>query len=154
LELAQGDAGKAEIRAAEAQVAQAQAGLDIAQATLQDSRLAAPFDGTIALVSIEPNQSVQAGATAILIGNLSKLEVETTDLAEVDVVKVQIGQTANVTADAYADRIFKGQVARIASSSSDRRGDKVFKVIIALGDDAVNVLRWGMTTKVDIIVGK
>jgi len=154
LDLAQGEAGKAEIRASEAQVTQTLAALNVAQAGLQDSALVAPFDGTVSLVSVETNQSVQAGDTAVLIGDLSKLEVETTDLAEVDVVKVQLRQTANVTADAFPDKIFKGQVVRIATASNDRRGDKVFKVVIALGDDAVNVLRWGMTTKVDIIVGK
>jgi len=154
LDLAQGNAGKAEISAADAQVKQAQAALDVAKAVLQDAALIAPFDGTVALVSVEVNQSVSPGATAVLIGNLSKLEVETTDLAEVDVVKVLIGQTANVTADAFPDKIFKGQVVRIATSSSDRRGDKVYKVVIALGDDAIKVLRWGMTTKVDIVVGK
>jgi len=154
LDLAQGNAGKAEISAADAQVKQAQAGLDVAKATLQDAALIAPFDGTVALVSVEVNQSVSPGVAAVLIGNFSKLEVETTDLAEVDVVKVLIGQTAKITADAFPDKIFLGQVVRIATSSSDRRGDKVYKVVIALGDDATNVLRWGMTTKVDIIVGK
>lgn len=154
LDLAQGNAGKAEISSADAQVKQAQAALEVAKSTMQDAALVAPFDGTVALVSIEANQSVSAGVAAVLIGNFSKLEVETTDLAEVDVVKVLIGQTANVTADAFPDKIFKGQVVRIATSSSDRRGDKVYKVVIALGDDATQVLRWGMTTKVDIIVGK
>jgi multidrug resistance efflux pump len=154
LDLAQGNAGKAEIAAADAQIKQAQAGLEVARSTLQDVALTAPFDGTIALVNVEPNQSISPGVNAILLGDFSKLEVETTDLAEVDVVKVQLGQSANVTADAFPDKIFQGQVVRIATSSSDRRGDKVFKVVVALGEDAASVLRWGMTTKVDIIVGK
>lgn len=154
LDLAMGDAGKAEIKAADAQVAQTKAALDVAKAALQDAVLIAPFDGTVALVSVEVNQSVAPGALAVLVGDLSKLEVETTDLAEVDIAKVAIGQTANVTADAFPDKVFKGPVVRIASSSSDRRGDKVYKVVIALGDDAASVLRWGMTTKVDIIIGK
>ncbi len=154
LDLAMGDAGKAEIKAADAQVAQTKAALDVAKAALQDAMLIAPFDGTVALVSVEVNQSVAPGALAVLVGDLSKLEVETTDLAEVDIAKVAVGQTANVTADAFPDKVFKGPVVRIASSSSDRRGDKVYKVVIALGDDAASVLRWGMTTKVDIIIGK
>lgn len=154
LDLVQGNAGKAEISSAEAQIKQAQAALDVTKSSMQDAALSAPFDGTVALVSVEANQSVSPGVAAVLIGNFSKLEVETTDLAEVDVVKVFNGQTANITADAFPDRIFKGQVARIATASSDRRGDKVYKVVIALGDDATNVLRWGMTTKVEIIVGK
>lgn len=154
LDLAMGDAGKAEIKAADAQVAQTKAALDVAKAALQDAVLIAPFDGTVALVSVEVNQSVAPGALAVLVGDLSKLEVETTDLAEVDIAKVAVGQTANVTADAFPDKVFKGPVVRIASSSSDRRGDKVYKVVIALGDDAASVLRWGMTTKVDIIIGK
>jgi multidrug efflux pump subunit AcrA (membrane-fusion protein) len=154
LDLALGDAGKAEIKSAEAQVAQTKAALDVAKAALQDAALFAPFDGTVALVSAELNQSVSPGTLIVQVGNLTKLEVETTDLAEVDVAKVAIGQTANVTADAFPDKVFKGQVVRIAASATDRRGDKVYKVVVSLGDDAVNVLRWGMTTKVDIVVGQ
>ncbi len=154
LDLAMGDAGKAEIKAAEAQVAQTKAALDVAKAAWQDAALVAPFDGTVALVSAEVNQSISPGALIVLIGDLSKLEVETTDLAEVDIAKVVVGQPANVTADAFPDKVFKGQVVRIAASASDRRGDKVYKVVVSLGDDVVDVLRWGMTTKVDIIVSR
>jgi HlyD family secretion protein len=154
LDLAMGDVGKADIKAAEAQVAQAKAALDVAKAGLQDSALVAPFDGTVALVTAEANQSIVPGALIVQVGNLTKLEVETTDLAEVDISKVAIGQTANVTADAFPDKVFRGQVLRIATSATDRRGDKVYKVVVSLGDDAINVLRWGMTTKVDILVGK
>lgn len=154
LDLAMGDAGKAEVKSAEALVAQTKAALDVAKAAMQDAALFAPFDGTVALVSAEVNQSITPGTLIVLIGDLNKLEVETTDLAEVDIAKVTVGQAANVTADAFPDKVFKGQVIRIAASASDRRGDKVYKVIVSLGDETVNVLRWGMTTKVDIIVSK
>lgn len=154
LDLAMGDAGKAEVKSAEALVAQTKAALDVAKAAMQDAALFAPFDGTVALVSAEVNQSITPGTLIVLIGDLTKLEVETTDLAEVDIAKVTVGQAANVTADAFPDKVFKGQVVRIAASASDRRGDKVYKVVVLLGDETVNVLRWGMTTKVDIIVSK
>ncbi len=154
LDLAQGDAGQAEIKAAQAQVDQAQAALELAQAAAQDALLVAPFDGTVSLVSMDIGQVVAPGATVMLFGNLGQMQVETNDLAEVDVRKILVGQAVNVTVDAFPGKIFKGRVIRVAPAASDRRGDKVYKVTLDLPDGAVAGLRWGMTATVEIVVGE
>lgn len=171
LDLAQGDAGKAEIQAAQAQVDQTRAALELAQAVARDALIVAPFDGTVSLISVDVGQVVSPNTPVISFGNLSKMQVETNDLAEVDVAKVAIGQTANIAVDAIPGKTFQGKVVRVASAATDRSGKKVFKAVIDLqvadpstgsgqapavpsGDASAAGLRWGMTANVDIIVGK
>jgi HlyD family secretion protein len=139
---------------AEAQVAQSQAALDLAKTNLQDAALTAPFDGTITEVDVEVGQIASPGAPTFILANLSKLQVETVDLAEVDVAKVAVGQPVSIRLDALPEETFTGQVQRIAQQSNDHRGDKVYRVTIALPDGPESGLRWGMTANVDIEVNK
>lgn len=137
---------------AQAQVDQAQAALDLAKIAAEDAVLAAPFDGTVAAVPVDVGQVVAPGMPAITFGNLAKLEIETTDLAEADVTRVEIGQPVEVTLDALPDQTLTGQVARIASLANDHSGDKVFKVTVDLPETAG--LRWGMTANVEMDMRK
>lgn len=153
LDLLQGDAGKAEIRAAQAQVEQAKAALDLAKTVAQDALLVAPFDGTVAAISVDVGQVVAPSAPTMSLGNLSSLQIETTDLAEADVAKVAVGQPTNVTLDAFPDQTFQGRVLRVSPMANDRRGDRVFKVTIDVPEGAAAGLRWGMTANVEIVTG-
>ena len=139
---------------AQAQVSQAQAALQVAKAAAQDTMLAAPFDGAVALVNVDIGQVVSPGTVAVSFYNQTKLQVETKDLAEADVAKVSVGQPVNVKVDAFPGKVFKGQVLRIASVASDYRGDQVYKVTIDLPEGVAAGLRWGMTANVDINVGE
>lgn len=137
---------------AQAQVGQAQAALDLAKLAAGDAVLVAPFDGTVAAIPVDVGQVVAPGTPAITFGNLAKLQIETTDLAEADVTRVAMGQPVNVTLDALPDQILTGQVIRIASIANDHSGDKVFKVTVDVADTAG--LRWGMTANIEMSVGK
>lgn len=146
--------GAAEVRAAQAQMDQAQAALDVAKANLSDALITAPFDGSISLLSADVGQVVIPGEQIVQMGDPSRLQVETTDLAEVDVAKVAAGQAVNVSVDAFPGKIFKGTVTRVAQAANEKSGKKVFKVVIDLPDTAESGLRWGMTANVEIVVGQ
>lgn len=139
---------------AEAQVAQAQAALEIAKASLQETSIAAPFAGTIAQVNVNVGDFAAPGTPAIIIGDLTKLRIETTDLSEVDVAKVKVGQAVKVTLDALPNQTLHGTVARIAPIANESRGDKVFRVWIDLQEGIESGLRWGMAAGVEINVSK
>lgn len=151
---AQVDAALAARDAAQVQVQSAQAALDTAKSQADDYALVAPFDGTLAAKNIEVGQVVQPGAPAFDLGDLGQLQIETTDLAEVDVTKVDIGQAVSVTFDGLPGKAFDGKVTTIAPEANDHRGDQVYKVTIQLTDAAGAALRWGMTANVQIDVGK
>jgi HlyD family secretion protein len=149
---AQVDAAQAARAVAQTQANSAQAALDLANAQLADYVLVAPFDGTLAGKSIEIGQVVQPGAPAFDLGNLDDLQVETTDLAEVDITQVSVGQAVNITFDGLAGKTFSGKVISIAPEANDHRGDQVYKVTIDLPDAATSGVRWGMTANVSIQV--
>ncbi len=137
---------------AQAQVDQAQAALDLAKIAAGDAVLVAPFDGTVAAIPVDVGQVVAPGTPAMTFGNLAKLEIETTDLAEADVTRVALGQPVRVTLDGLPDQTVTGQVARISPIANDHSGDKVFKVTVDLAD--TTGLRWGMTANVEVDMGK
>jgi RND family efflux transporter MFP subunit len=141
------------LESAQAEADRAQAVLDSANATLAaQSTLVAPFDGTVASVEISPAETVVPGRVVITMGDLSKLQVETKDLSERDVPRVQTGQTASIFIKAL-NQEFSGKVIDISRISSTVGGDVVFKVTIDL-DEQPQGLLWGMSADVKIETGK
>ena len=136
------------IDSAQADVERAQANLDSAKATLAQATLLAPFDGTVAEVDISRAETVIPGQVVILMGDLSKFKVETTDLSERDVMGVKAGQSASVFIQAL-NQTLTGKVIDVASVSTTVGGDVVYKATIEL-DTQPQGLRWGMTVDVSI----
>lgn len=131
---------------AKAQVFQAEEALNSARLALEKSELTAPFDGTVAELPVKEGELIGAQSKALTLADFSAWTVETDDLTEIDVVLVQVGQEASVTADAMPDREFRGKVTKIAPRSQTKRGDQTYTVTVELGQDALEAgLRWGMT---------
>lgn len=151
LDLLTAGARAEQIAAAEAQLDQAQAGLEAAQARLDQAALTAPFDGTVMRVEIETGETASPGVPVLLLADVSRWRVQTSDLSESDVVLVEPGQTVTVTLDSFTDRTFTGSVADIASVSETNRGNVTYAVTIQL-DPTDAPLRWGMTAFADIHV--
>lgn len=137
---------------ADAQVQQAQASLEIAQATLAQGTLVAPYKGTVVSLNIASGQIVQPGQVIAVIGDLDHLQIETTDLSERDIAKVQIGQNATVHVKAL-NRDFTGKVVMIAPMAIKHNADWVYKVTVELDAPPQNLL-WGMSADVEIQTGK
>ena len=134
-------------------VAKAQALVDSAKAVLAaQSDLTAPFAGTVISVDISPYETVTPGQVVIVLGDLSKYHIETTDLSERDVTQVQVGQSATVFIEAL-DAEFPGTVVDVARISSEIGGDVVYKVTIELDEQPAGLL-WGMSADVEIRVGE
>lgn len=141
------------LQSAQAEADRAQALLDSAKATLAtQSTLVAPFDGTIVTVDISSGETVVPGGVIITMGDLSSFQVETTDLSERDIPRVQIGQNATVFIEAL-NQEFPGKVMDISRVSSTVGGDVVFKVTVDL-DEQPQGLLWGMSADVKIETGK
>ncbi|MHB8779388.1 MAG: efflux RND transporter periplasmic adaptor subunit [Anaerolineales bacterium] len=141
------------IEVAENEVARAQALVDSAKATLDaQSHLTAPFAGAVISVDISPAETVVPGEVVIVLGDLSRFRIETTDLSERDINKVKIGQNANVFVDAL-DKEFAGKVVEVALTSTTLGGDVVYKVTIDFNRQPQGLL-WGMSADVDIHVEK
>jgi HlyD family secretion protein len=140
------------IEKAEAGVQQAQASVESAQAKLAQGTLMAPFDGTVTSLNIIAGEFVAADQAVVTLATLDQLQVETTDLREVDIPNVQIGDPANVFIEALNKNI-SGKVIRISPRADTVGGDVVFKVTIAL-DEQPEGLLWGMTAEVEVLSGE
>ena len=137
-----------DVALAEVRIANAETQLTAAKETLKDLELAAPFDGVISQVNINPSEWVAPGSPVLLIADLEHLQVETTDLGEIDVAQIVEGDIAVVTFDALPDLVLEGTVFSIAPKAAEGSGVN-FPVIIELSE-IPPALRWGMTAFVDI----
>lgn len=135
---------------ATSKVEQMRAALEATKATLAQGTLMAPFDGTIVKMDVAPGEYVQPAQVVIVIADLQNTRIETTDLSELDVSTVEIGQPANVYIDAL-DKEFPGRVTAISPIAGTLGGDVVFKVTVQLNEQPSDLL-WGMSADVEIEV--
>jgi len=134
-------------------VERAQALLDLANANLAaQSELIAPIDGTVIEVNTGPSETVTPGQVVIVLADLTRFQVETTDLSERDVTKIQNGQSATIFIEALGDE-FTGKVVDVDRIGSTLGGDVVYTVTIAFTQQPKGLL-WGMSADVDIEIGK
>ncbi|MFP3895658.1 MAG: HlyD family secretion protein [Anaerolineales bacterium] len=151
LALARAPAREEQVRVAEAGVAQAEAAVERAKIALAETVLRAPFAGTVARIELDLGESVIAGTPIISLGDLERFQIKTTDLDEIDVARVDEGQSADLTFDALPDVRLEGTVQRIDLKADTTAGGITYQVIIDL-DEMDPRLRWGMTAFVDIEV--
>ncbi len=129
------------------QLAVLEARLDAAEAGVSAFSVIAPFDGVVADLNAKAGSSINAGQIAVTIADFSSWLIETTDLTEIDVVKLSEGQPVTVTLDAIPDAKLDGVIAAIGETYEEKQGDIVYAVTVGLGDSHPN-LRWGMTAVV------
>ncbi|TKJ31507.1 MAG: hypothetical protein CEE40_01600 [Chloroflexi bacterium B3_Chlor] len=141
-----------DVAVADAQVAQAELALSQALSAVEDAGLSAPFAGTIGALRVREGEMVSPGAPAVVLGDVSEFKVETTDLNEIDIYLVQVGQEVELTFDALPERSMRGVVTRMAPMASLEQGGTNYTVTIELEEQDPG-LRWGMTAFVDIFMG-
>lgn len=123
---AQYNAALQNIRSLRAGVSSAQTQLGAANKNLGRTTIVAPMDGVVSLLNVKKGERVvgtaqMAGTEMMRVADMSTLEVRV-DVGENDIVKVSIGDSADVEVDAYNNRKFKGVVTQIASSTNKTGG--------------------------------
>lgn len=163
------EVAKATKQSAYYNVQSASASVTEARDNLGRTTIYSPADGTISVLNVELGERVlgtqqMAGTELLRVANLNNMEVEV-DVNENDIVKIKIGDEANVEVDAYLKKKFKGVVTSISNSASTTlTSDQVtnFKVKVRILKDSYQDLlegkpstyspfRPGMTATVDII---
>jgi len=124
--------------------------LEAARSALSDLELKAPFTGTTSKINVREGEWVTTGQNAMLLADLSTLQIETTDLNEIDVARISEGAQVVITFDALPGENIMGTVEKIAARSSEGSGVN-YTVTISM-DERPEKLRWGMTAFVDIQV--
>jgi HlyD family secretion protein len=135
----------------ELEIAKAQ--LDAAKETLRNFELTAPFDGTVASVNVNVGDQIGPEIPAIGVADFSQWIVETTDVTELEVVKLKIGQTATMVPDALPNVVITGKIDSISQSFVQQGGDIDYKVRITV-DKVDPLIRWGMTVEATFMPGQ
>ena len=109
------------VKSAEYSILSAQASLQETLDNLSRTTLRAPQAGIVTALVKEVGESVQgngfvAGEIVMKISNLSLMEVDI-EVNESDIVRVKIGNDAEIEVDAYLDETFKGHVSEIGNTA-------------------------------------
>jgi len=146
---AQSGPDKDQLALAQKRLANAQAQVTAARAAMDNFDLTAPFSGTVVDINITVNELVKPGGWAILVADFGSSEaptwyVDTSDLTELEVVKISVGQQVRILPDALPGVELSGVVTEISSVATTQAGDITYKVRVRL-DQSDPRLRWGMT---------
>ncbi|HSD53983.1 MAG TPA: HlyD family efflux transporter periplasmic adaptor subunit [Burkholderiales bacterium] len=127
------------------------------EATLADTRLVAPIDGTVMSRLAEPGELVPPGRPIATLVDLGALYARVY-IPEREIAKVRLGNPARLYADAFPERPFAGKVVEIAERAEftpkdahvkDEREKLVFGVKVAI-DNPAGELKPGMPVDVQI----
>jgi HlyD family secretion protein len=138
-----------QVALADASLKNAEAQLNSAQAALDNMQMKAPFDGEIISLDIQPGQYVAPGVPVAKLADVSKWQVESTNLTELNVVYLQEGNKAIITFDALPDNQFPGTLVKIRSLGENKQGDIVYTVVFDL-ENIDDRLKWNMTCSANI----
>lgn len=131
-------------------IAAAKARVAAAQATLNQSKIIAPFDGVITDASVIKGDQVSLGEMAFQMDDLSHLLIDL-EVSEVDINSISVGQEVTVDFDAVQGKDYRGEVAAVAGAGTSSSGSVDFKVTVEL-TDADELVKPGMTAAVLIQV--
>ena len=138
---------KDQLALAQAQLDNAKAQVVAAQSNLSSYVLTSPFDGVVADVAVKVGEQVGTDTRAVSVADTSSWTIETTDVTELEVVNLAIGQRATFTADALSGVTMHGTITEISQSSFVQGGDVIFTVRVKTTDVDPR-LKWGMTVEV------
>ena len=88
----------------------AQANVAAQQALVDKKTLRAPFAGRIGIITANPGQYINAGATVVTLQQLNPLYVDFT-VPQSSLQQMQVGGNVEVTADAFSGKTFTGKIS-------------------------------------------
>lgn len=158
LQLALGNRANDAVKAAN--VAQAEQAVEVSRQQvayykdeLAKTIIRSPISGTVLQLAEQQGETLAAGLSAptlIVVANLHKLQIDAY-VDETDIGKIQLGQEADCSVDAFPHMNFKGTVSKIAAGATILQGVVTYDVTIKL-DQQSDLLKPSMTANVTIDV--
>jgi HlyD family secretion protein len=137
---------------ARASVTQARASLQSDETNLAKAHIRSPIDGVVLARQVEPGQTVAASFQAPVLfklaEDLSKMELQV-DVDEADVGRVQVGQKAVFTVDAWPGRQYPATITRVGYGSQVKDGVVSYPAMLQVANTDLS-LRPGMTATAEI----
>ena len=141
------------LEVAEQSLEQFQQSVELAQQQLDEATITAPFDGVIASVDADVNDTVSTMTTIthLIDLNTMKLEIE---VDEIDIPDVKLGQRAIIEIDALPTLPLEGEVIFISSLGKGETGVVLYEVKISFDAPTGSGLRASMSAEADIIINE
>jgi HlyD family secretion protein len=141
------------VAAQRAQVATQEAALASLQAELSKRSIVAPADGVITDVAVKKGETARPGAPIVSMNAVGKFEI-ISNISEVDIAKIKVGQDVHVTLDAFpTSEKWTGKVERIDPAEKVVEGVIFYETRVLFDQDDPR-LKSGMTANLDIDVGR
>jgi RND family efflux transporter MFP subunit len=128
------DASQARFERVRASIASADAVVLEVEVALENTRIRAPFDGTVLAKHADIGEivapfasSVNARGSVVTIADMSSLQVEA-DVSEANIMRVSLGQMCEIVLDAYPDTRYKGKVHKIVPTADRAKATVLTKV--------------------------
>lgn len=154
--IASADRAKADLGIASASVGEAEAQIKMHESELAKAIIKSPIDGIVLSRSVEPGQTVAASFTApelfVIAEKLEQMKLKVA-IAEADIGRVEIGQRASFTVDAWPDRSYRANVTKVSFGSAVTDNVVTYQTELEVTNDDLS-LRPGMTATADVAVAE
>lgn len=152
---AQNDLEMAKITGTKADQAEKQLSYELAKKDFEDMTLYAPFDGLITAVNIEKDDTIGSGNNAKVAGHIidDSRFIINLSIDEVDISQIKIGQSVQVSLEAYPNDRFKGKVTKIGLTAVTDSGVKTIPVEVSLSKSDV-AIKPGLSATAEIVVAE
>ena len=128
--------------------------VNLTKKSLDDTTIRSPVDGVVVKRSVEVGQTVAASLQSpeifIIARNLAEMQVETS-IDESDVGRIEEGQEATFTVDAFPGRVFNSKVKQIRKAPVNIQNVVTYTVLITADNPDFKLLP-GMTANARIEV--
>lgn len=130
------------------EIAAEEANVAAVEAKLNQRLVEAPFDGLVTLALPREGNYVDEGAKAFEMQNPSSFLMEV-QVNEMDINKIEVGQSATVTLDALPEKAYKAVVSKVGSIGDNSSGVVNFTVLVEISEPDED-LKAGMTAVVEV----
>ncbi len=142
-----------DIAAQQASVRQAEANVGNIQAQIDKTIIRSPIKGVVSKNDAVVGEIVGADQNIVSVISNNQFEVDT-NVAEVDIANVKVGDLANITLDAYSSSvIFPAKVISIDPGETIIDGVATYKTVLQFINEDARI-KSGMTANVDILTDK
>jgi len=148
------DDSRAKYLSALASLEQSKATIEITQSNLNNTTIRSPIDGIVLSRNINTGENVVPNSKPLFLisQDLSTMKIDT-NVSEADIGKIQNGQEALFTVDAFPNQPFEGVVLQVRNEPITNNNVVTYNVVVSI-DNKDSKLKPGMTAEVKIIVAE
>lgn len=144
------EASEAQVASEEEKVSAAYANVAITRAEIAKTIITAPFDGVVSAQNIRIGEVAQSNTPVITLISNNTFKIEAF-VSEIDVEKLHIGDSAEITLDNDPGKIYDGKISAIDPAENTINNVSNYKVTLNFSDD-VSGLRPGMGANISVAI--